>query len=232
METTSNRPRLTIDFGKFAANPPLLHTWDGGKTWNTGGFHHQDFELLRVFFDRRLAGRRHIIETGCGNSTIFFLLMNPDHVVTIDPDERIYQRVIDYCDNNGVPTDRHEMHLSPSEMVLPKIAALHEGRFNFALIDGNHGWPTVFVDFCYCNVLLGKGGFLMLDDAHLHSVKELVRFLADESKFGLALDLGKAVVFEKLTDDIIARDWGEQRYIARLTEEYQTWRDPNRLYPE
>ena len=61
-------------FGAFVATLPLLHTFDGGKTWNTGGFERQHFEPLAAFFDRELVHRRHVIETGCGNSTIFFCL--------------------------------------------------------------------------------------------------------------------------------------------------------------
>ena len=231
-DTTDPSQSPTADVDAFVANLPLLHTWDHGKTWNSGGFEQKQFDSLRAFFDRHLLDQRRIIETGCCNSTIFFLLTSPTSVVSIDPEESIYCRVLDYCNKNRISSDRHEMHINHSELVLPKIAEVRKRQFDFALIDGNHGWPTVFVDFWYCNMLVRKGGFVMLDDVQLHSVKELARFLAEEPSFAIVLDLGKALVFEKNTDEIMTREWLEQPYIARLSDEYQKWRNPNSLFDE
>jgi hypothetical protein len=221
-----------IDFDAFASNPPLLHSWDGGKTWSTGGYQRQQFEPLRALFDRELVHRRHIIETGCGNSTIFFLLMSPCEVVTIDPDDHLYRRMLNYCVENNIPTDPHEMHVGLSEILLPKLAELHKGRFDFALIDGDHCWPTVFVDFCYCNALVRQDGYIMIDDVQLHSCKELARFVAEEPGFSLALDLGKALVFKKLTSEMHPGGWGEQPYIARLSSAYKAWKNRFALYDD
>ena len=53
-----------------------------------------------------------------------------------------------------------------------------------ALIDGGHGWPTVFVDFCYMNAMLFRNGILIIDDVQLHSIKELGKLLiADTTRF-------------------------------------------------
>lgn len=221
-----------IDFQTYVAAMPELHSWDGGKTWNTGGYNRELFQSLRAFFDRKLTGRVRIIETGCGNSTIFFLLAEPERVVTIDPDSAVYQRVIDYCAAQEIPTVVHEMNIGPSEIVLPKIAELGEKQFEFALIDGDHSWPSAFVDFCYFNMLVGRGGYIMIDDVQLHSCKELARFVSEEPGFALSLDLGKALVFEKLTDEKFPRGWGEQPYIARLSKSYEAWPEPTALYTE
>lgn len=43
--------------------------------------------------------------------------------------------------------------------------------------------------------MLRKGGCLLIDDLHLHSVKEPGRYLAKESGFELAFDLDKSLVF-------------------------------------
>jgi len=72
----------------------------------------------------------------------------------------------------------------------------------------------------------------MFDDIHLHSVKELLRCLIEEPDFGLVLDLGKSVVLQKFSDDIHLRDWKDQLYIARLSAEYEKWRNPYALYGE
>jgi hypothetical protein len=229
-EFSRRSSQFGVDIDAFIVNPPLLHSWDGGKTWNTGGFHRWDFEPLRAFFDRELTDKRRIIETGCGNSTIFFLFMSRDMVVSVDPDDGVYQRMVAYCTEHSIPTDRHEMYVGLSQIVLPKLSELRMQKFDFALIDGDHCWPSVVVDLYYCNMLLRQGGFIMLDDLHLHSVKEAARFLAEEPGFSLALDLGKSLVFKKLSDEVHPRGWGEQPYIARLSSSYQSWANPNALY--
>jgi hypothetical protein len=133
----------------------MLHSWDKGKTWNTGGFEASHFRPLRGLIESR--SLRRIVETGSGASTIFFLLLNPEFLVSIDPVDDVYRRVKAYCDTKAISLANHEMHLRRSELVLPEIARDRAGQFDLALIDGDHAWPTVFVDFCYCNMLLRKG---------------------------------------------------------------------------
>jgi len=62
---------------------------------------------------------------------------------------------------------------------LPQLAA-NSRRFDpfldFALIDGCHGWPTCLVDLEYANTMLKAGGYLLIDDTQLHSVKEMAGF--------------------------------------------------------
>ena len=91
-------------------------------------------------------------------------------------------------------------------------------RFDFALIDGAHGWPLVFVDFCYINAMLGAGALLMLDDIQLHSVKELSNLLHEQPGFSLVADLGKSLIFEKTTDDAYLPEWNQQPYIVRMSQ--------------
>jgi hypothetical protein len=69
--------------------------------------------------------------------------------------------------------------------------------FDFALIDGQHGWPMVLVDFYYVNYVVRPGGFIMLDDTQLYSVNELVKLLREQPGYEVALDMGKVVVFRK-----------------------------------
>ena len=206
-------PPMTISVDEFLADIPLLHTWDKGRTWSTGGFRRRHLEPLRRLIEKRRV--RRIIETGCGASTILFLLLDTDFVLSIDPSEDLYRRLQAWCDENGVSRAKHEMHLARSELVLPAMAGDAAGSFDLALIDGDHAWPGVFVDFCYCNMLLPRGGFLVLDDVQLHSVAELARLLAEEPGFALRLDLGKALVFEKLDRRKYPIGWMAQPYILR-----------------
>jgi hypothetical protein len=76
------------------------------------------------------------------------------------------------------------------------------------------------------NYMLSEGGYLMIDDVQLHSVKELGRLLVDEPGFDLVLDLGKSLLFRKITAARQLGEWNESPYILRLSQEYQRQANP------
>jgi len=204
-----------VQLSEYLADIPRFHTWDNGVTWNTGGFEATHLQPLFDFL--RTHGCRRIVETGAGNSTITFLLTEPDRVVSIAPEAGLFDRIIAYCDEHGLSRSAWEHHVARSQWVLPKIAAEGEAQFDFALIDGAHGWPHVFVDFLYAHALLRAGGHVMLDDVDLHSVRELVRWLGEMPEYSLARDLGKALIFRKDACGPDFPEWNGQPYIVRLS---------------
>ena len=106
---------------------------------------------------------------------------------------------------------------------MPRLAADNRASdpiLDFVLIDGCHCWPTSFVDLEYTNSMLRENGYLMVDDVHLHAEKEMARFLSEHAAFTLALDLGKSLVFRKMSADRHFGGWYEQPYIVRRTREY------------
>ena len=202
-------------FQQYLTDLPLLHSWDKGQTWNTGGFVAKQLEC----FHRRAGGATgglSIIETGAGNSTITFLHTKPRRLIAIAPADALFARIHDYCLKNDLDERPLRAVIDRSEMALPMIAHEEFGagrRYDVGLLDGGHGWPTVFVDFCYVNMMLRKGGILWIDDVQLHSVKELARLLTHQPGFRLVEDLGKVLAFEKLTDEPLLPDFGSQPYI-------------------
>jgi hypothetical protein len=217
-----------VRIADYLKDIPLLHTWDGGETWTTGGFMAEHLQKLLTFLQEHAPEDSTMLETGAGNTTIALLLLQPRSLVSICPDQPLVDRIRGYCDAHGVDTRRWTPHVDGSEWVLPKLADLSRATgpaVDFALIDGCHNWPMVFVDFCYIHYLLKRGGHLMLDDLHLHSVKELGRLLVESEHFRRALDLGKAVVLEKRSAERSFPDWAYQPYIARRTREHE--RAPN-----
>ena len=62
-----------MDFDAYLSDLPLLHTWDLGKTWNTGGFRAWQLKRMHEVVTERFPGPVRILETGAGNSTITFL---------------------------------------------------------------------------------------------------------------------------------------------------------------
>jgi hypothetical protein len=204
-----------IALDKYLSDLPLLHTWDNGSTWNTGGFSCEIFEAVHPFLSEGLD----ILETGAGNSTIFFLLHKPHRLVSIAPEADLFERIGSYCDRHNVDRSHAEVYVDRSEWVLPTLA--RDQQFDFILIDGGHGWPVVFVDFCYANVMLREEGILAIDDTQLHSVKELGRLLMHQPGFEFLTTSSKTALFKKTTDARFLPEWMEQPYIASRSEDYQ-----------
>lgn len=203
-------------FDSYLKDIPLLHTWDG-TNWNTGGF--IDWQLVKIAeFIRSHTKRPRVIETGAGNSTLAFLFCDPKEVVSICPDEALFQRIRDAAFKIGINTMPFKPINGPSELVLPKMLDDTEG-FDFALIDGKHGWPAPFVDLCYCNYLVKSGGFIMVDDVQLKSCKEVASLLAMQPGYEIVLDIEKSLVFKKTTTDKFLPDWTLQPYTVKATDE-------------
>jgi hypothetical protein len=218
-----------VKIAEYLNDIPLLHTWDGGQTWNTGGFSREHLERMIQFFQEHAPSGPAILETGAGNSTITFLLLRPGSVVSICPEAELFARIRNYCEAHEISTGPWVRHLDGSEWILPKLAdhsRTSKPIFDIALIDGCHNWPMVFVDFCYVHFLLKTGGHLIVDDLHLHTAKELARLLAEGDEYERVLDLGKALVFRKRTELRSMPEWTGQRYVVRRTEEYARTSNP------
>jgi Methyltransferase domain len=213
-----------MQLSDFLKDVPKLHTWDNGETWNTGGF--EDFHFVPLhYLLAELPPLQAFIETGAGNSTIFFLLHDPSRVLSIAPDASLFDRIRNFCSRNGVPTGPLQAHVDGSEWVLPHLAK--EGaKFDFALIDGDHSLERTIIDFFYMNHMLKSGGLLMIDDLGTHAAKEVVRLIREEPDFEPVLDLRKALVFRKRTDRPTLTAWCDQAYIKREIELFQRLPDP------
>lgn len=203
----------------YLNNLPLLHTWDYGVTWNSGGFEKYHLEPLYSFLKKNLDKKSIILETGAGNSTILFLLLKIEKVITICPEIELFQRIHEFCDKNAISFENHEFIVNGSEWALPKMVSSVNVRpsIDFALIDGWHNWPIVMIDFFYINFILKKNGFLMIDDLNIHSIKEMAKFINEEDSFELVLDLGKAAIFKKVKDVQFFGEWHETPYIKKMT---------------
>lgn len=210
----------------YLENMPNLHTWDQGATWNRGGFEAVHFRPLHDLIAEVLPPRPAFIETGAGNSTIFFLLHQPSRVVSIAPDAPLFERIESYCARSGIDLAPLEKHVECSEWVLPKMARNTPPAFDFALIDGDHSVEREVIDFFYLNHLLRKGGLLVIDDMHAPASKIVARLIKDEEDFRPMLDLRKAMVFQKQTDRPTLRPWHEQSYIRQEMELYSRTLDP------
>jgi hypothetical protein len=210
-----------MSFETYLSDLPKLHFWDGHAS--TGGFDPGQLRRLHGFIEDRCPPGMSIIETGAGNSTITFLHLSPQRLVSIAPDQALFERIRSYCIENDIEHRALEAHVGGSEWVLPKLAAdSQEPVFDFALIDGQHNWPTVMVDFFYMYFMLKRGGYIMLDDVPIHSVKELARLLMrDVENFRPCLDLKKSLVFEKISDRRELGNFETQTYIVEMSRTFR-----------
>lgn len=213
----------------YLANLPLLHSWDGGVSWNTGGFQPEHLARLYRYLRDHLPPSSTLLETGAGNSTICMLLLQPNRLVSVAPDAALFERIRAYCAEHSIPTGALDARINGSEWVLPQLALElrdHPPCFDLVLIDGCHNWPMVFVDFCYGNHMLKPGGLIMVDDVNLHSVKELARMLSEHPDFTLELDLGKSLIFRRTSDARAMEEWTGIPYISRMTNLYSQAPNP------
>lgn len=91
---------------------------------------------------------------------------------------------------------RHEIDYS--EYAVPPLALSGEHTVDIAMINGGHGWPTVFVDFCYLNMMLREGGIMVVDDIQAFPCAQL--FLLLEQQPGWEMDKAvwqKTVLFSE-----------------------------------
>lgn len=217
-----------MNFQQYLNDIPLLHTWDNGKTWKAGGFAKEHLSVFHRLAGGDIGGKT-ILETGAGNSTLTFLFAKPAKVVSIAPSADLFARIRAHSAKLGLDATPLKEIVDRSETALPQLAkAEHDAgrKYDVALLDGGHGWPTVFVDFCYANMLLRKGGIVWVDDVQLHAVKELARQLEKQPEFRLVEDLGKVLAFEKLTDEPFLADFGTQPYIVEKTAGYAQTPNP------
>lgn len=208
-----------VSFRAYIEDLPMLHSWDGGKTWNSGGFSASQLKAVHGLIGAHFARRPvRVLETGAGNSTITFLHLDLDRLISIAPSADLRERILGYCTEHGIDTSRLDYRLERSEIELPRIALGSDPPvLDVALIDGGHGWPTVFVDFCYVNMMMKSGSLIFLDDVQIYAVAELSRLLEMQPGFALRDELGKLQVWEKEDDRRFLPEHSREPYIIKMT---------------
>jgi hypothetical protein len=192
------------------ANLPKLHVWEGEE--QVGGLNSVIGERLIT----EVAGydSPRVIETGAGATTLLFSCLDPGALVSIAPSAELRDRIFAEATKRQIALTRLFFVCDRSELALPRIAA-DRNRFDIGLIDGSHNWPSVFVDFCYINMMMPAGGTLFVDDVHLYSVSQLFHLLRrqrEQFEF-IAVD-DKMATFRKLVHQEFLPEWHREPYIA------------------
>lgn len=192
-------------------SPPLLHSWDGGETWNTGGMNLEDANWLYSISKSEVF---RVIESGAGLSTLIFG-MNSKTVISMVIERDLIERIYAAIGEFKLVFD-WQSHCGFSERILPTLNSYAD----LCLIDGGHGFPTPYVDFYFMNRLLRKGGLLIVDDIQLPAPRELVLNLIQSKhyyEFVSFSPTNKTIALRKLTDfDQLPDFGGMQRDLSNI----------------
>ena len=157
-----------MNLERLLSAPPKLH---GPDAMPTDGWRLDDAALL--FLESRVRTGMRTIETGAGVSTIAFAIKRTRHTCVV-PNRRVVRRIGRYCASVGISLRSVTFVLDRSEYALPR---LHRAAYDFALIDGRHGFPAPFIDWFYIADRLRRGGVVLVDDTWIWTCDVLVRFL-------------------------------------------------------
>lgn len=197
------------------AEHPLVHHDRHGQP-KDGGLNRQMGERFIAEL-APLEGFR-IAETGSGLSTLVFLSLDPAQVISVSPDAELHERIRAEATARGIDLGPARFVVERSESALPLLALVEGVELDAAFIDGNHGWPAVFVDFCYLNRMLRVGGLLFVDDLQVFAVAQLVCLLRLQTPhFELVSIDGKMATFRKGLDLPWLPDWRLEPYIEQNT---------------
>jgi predicted O-methyltransferase YrrM len=163
-----------MDFETLLLRPPALHADQQGRlvSWRAGD------RLLR-YLNCVLSEGQVTLETGAGVSTLVFAMKRCWHT-TVVPDQAQVDRILQWCDENGVLSDRLTFHVMPSERVLPE---LEPSPLDLVLIDGAHSFPIPLLDWFYAGRRLRSGGTLIVDDTKIWTSHVLYDVLAKEPEW-------------------------------------------------
>jgi hypothetical protein len=194
----------------FLHDLPVLHVANGSRGAYTGGLNPR---LGNVMIDEiRALGSPSIIETGAGASTLLFMMLGCASVTSIAPDKSLGERIRMEAVRRELNLDTLTFINDRSERALPKLAASGT-RCQAAFIDGDHGWPAVFVDFCYLNMMMDSGAVLFVDDVQIYACAQLMMLLRAQPEFEFVSVAAKMATFRKTSDRAFLPNHRRQPFI-------------------
>ncbi|HZM27643.1 MAG TPA: class I SAM-dependent methyltransferase [Gemmatimonadales bacterium] len=191
---------------QLVAEPPKLHSAGGSLTsrWKL-----QDADLR--YLDHILRPGMRTLETGAGISTVVFALKGTDHTCIV-PDQGLVDRIKNFCAESAIPLANVDFVVEHSEQALPRLT---RQDYDFALIDGRHGFPAPFIDCYYVAGLLKVGGSVMIDDLHIWTIELLVEYLRADANWQLGRETWHTATFVKRTDDALRDEWTRQPFVVK-----------------
>lgn len=196
------------------------------RAWEPHGWtpdHHFEMGLSQdalSFLSERVQPGDRTLETGTGYSTVVFALNGAKHTA-VSPVSWEHERITGFCEERGLSLANVNFVEALSQDALPNLP---KDPLDFVLIDGDHSFPTPFVDFYFAASLLRPGGVLIVDDTHIRTGDILRRFLAsEEGRWHLERQFPTTAAFVKLTDTLIDMGgWQTQPFCAETVPPWGT----------
>jgi len=210
LEVTTRVPSA-LHLRHLLEDPPYLHRDRLGNPISWG----LPNNVLQ-FIDRHVHANCRTLETGAGISTLLVALKGSLHTCIV-PDEGVVDRIMEYCSQRGIPTNRIDFRIDRSENVLPHLKLTD---LDLVLIDGLHAFPAPFIDWYYRAGAVKIGGLIVIDDTQIWTGHILKEFLRLEPEWELKQEFAKTAVFRKLKEGGHLKNWGGQPYTlqnSRLT---------------
>lgn len=127
------------------------------------------------------------IETGSGRTTVLFAAMSKQHTVVCLENSPHLRRFANTANVNWVYV--------PTQRTLP--AFNFDGGLDFALIDGPHAYPFPELEYFFVYPHLREGAVLAIDDVHIPTIHNMLRFLVREKMFDYLQRVEKTVFFKR-----------------------------------
>ena len=186
------------------ADPPKFHEAHGRPT---SALRIDDETCLEL--KARLKPGMKTLEIGAGLSTIVFAGSGCQHTC-IMPDEKLAYRIQDYCRSLSVDTSNVRFIISGSSDVIHQIG---RSAYDLILIDGCHGFPTVFVDFYYAAKALKTGGALIIDDLRIYTCDLIASFMQSDPGWNVELMTIRFAIGVKIAETVDG-EWTNQPFVV------------------
>lgn len=185
-----------MEYKNILANKPKLHKWNGNYYY--GGF--GDDESLERFIKYSFeSDNPTILETGSGLTTLVFLSMKPQKLITISPDIEVKSRIDSNISKFNLSIDNHTYIVDYGEMALPRLLK-DDPYLDFCLLDGDHGYTALFTQFYFVVRILKQNGIIAIDDIQMEAPSLMRKLLLKRNGFELIEENKKISFFRKKTD--------------------------------
>ena len=172
-----------------------------------------------------------------GLSSLFILQAHRDNGIgihtAIDPMESTSWKSIGLLNvRRAGLEDLFKFYGIPSYIALPKLL-IEEQQFDFVFIDGNHTFDYTLVDFFYTDKLLNIGGYVMLDDLWMPSIRKVLAFILRNRNFEVILENRNSLktFSRKIKNKIqnpLTRDYSQgftHCLLRKISEDNRKWDD-------
>ena len=193
-----------IAFADLVSQKLLIHN-ARSITWHI-------HSVLARFLDDYVEPAHVTLETGSGLSTLVILRKGVARHIAVAPAADEFVVIREYSEQNGISTAALEAVTANSQEYLP-IADLPP--LDLVLIDGDHAFPSPFIDWYYTADRLAIGGLMIVDDIQLVTGRLLADFMDADPKWDRVLyEPSRFAVYRKIGHPIHDGLWLKQPYVA------------------